>query len=29
MNTPGQLELFIGMVFATAMLLYGLAMGGE
>jgi hypothetical protein len=29
MNTPGPLEVFIGLVFATAMLLYGLSMGEE
>lgn len=27
MNLPGQMELFIGLVFATAMLLYNLSMG--
>lgn len=29
MNTPGPMEFFIGLVFATAMLLYGLSMGDE
>jgi len=29
MNTPGPMEFFIGLIFATAMLLYGLSMGDE
>lgn len=27
MNTPGPMEFFIGLIFAVAMLLYGLSMG--
>lgn len=27
MNAPGPMEFFIGLVFATAMLLYNLTMG--
>jgi hypothetical protein len=29
MNTPGPIELFLGLVFSIGMLLYGLTMEGE